>query len=344
MFLCLAYQLALPNMNDWTWHQCCKVACTTLNRLGVLQTTFYKTVAQWNIIFRKLKCFPHPNPYFPCGKRPLPRLLEICPDAKEQIVAFGVRNLATLKIEGLHDFIVASEISRLASQWQKDEEFAAAAAEDTTTSRLTASQATSTKRNALQTAADNSQEVINKLFLYAHQIEKLSFSTAWRWIRLLGFRYDALMKSFYVDEHERDDVVAKRTLFCNNYLTKLEPYCNRWIQVSIFEAADIKDLDVGFGHRYFDIIGNEERIEFHVDYWNHHIRGAAASARTTLNTMKATTSTRVSSKARPTMIVGLDESVFAQYLLGAKTWIGPRGQRPLLPKSEGDGYMLSAFV
>jgi hypothetical protein len=44
------------------------------------------------------------------------------------------------------------------------------------------------------------------------------------------------------------------------------------------------------------------------------------------------------------MIVGQDESVFAQYLLGAKTWIGPKGQRPLLPKSERDGYMLSAFV
>jgi hypothetical protein len=44
------------------------------------------------------------------------------------------------------------------------------------------------------------------------------------------------------------------------------------------------------------------------------------------------------------MIIGQDESVFAQYLLGSKTWVGPKGQRPLLPKSEGDGYMLSAFV
>jgi hypothetical protein len=44
------------------------------------------------------------------------------------------------------------------------------------------------------------------------------------------------------------------------------------------------------------------------------------------------------------MILGQDESVFAQYLLGSKTWVGPKGQRPLLPKSEGDGYMLSAFV
>ena len=44
------------------------------------------------------------------------------------------------------------------------------------------------------------------------------------------------------------------------------------------------------------------------------------------------------------MIIGQDESVFAQYLLGSKQWVGPKGQRPLLPKSEGDGYMLSAFV
>ncbi len=44
------------------------------------------------------------------------------------------------------------------------------------------------------------------------------------------------------------------------------------------------------------------------------------------------------------MIVGQDESVLAPYLLGAKTWIGPKGQRTLLPKSEGDGYMLLSFV
>ncbi len=44
------------------------------------------------------------------------------------------------------------------------------------------------------------------------------------------------------------------------------------------------------------------------------------------------------------MIIGQDESVFAQYLLSSKQWIGPRGQVPLLPKSEGDGYLLSAFV
>ena len=53
---------------------------------------------------------------------------------------------------------------------------------------------------------------------------------------------------------------------------------------------------------------------------------------------------RLRTETRPLMIVGQDESVFAQFLLGSKTWVGPRGQRPLLPKAEGDGYMLSSFV
>jgi hypothetical protein len=102
-----------------------------LNSLGILQATFHKTVAQcWNMVYRMLECFPHLNPYVQCGKQPLPRLLEIFPDAKEQIVGFGVRNLATLMIEGLHDFIISSVIPRLASQLQKDQEVPA---EDTTT-------------------------------------------------------------------------------------------------------------------------------------------------------------------------------------------------------------------
>jgi hypothetical protein len=45
------------------------------------------------------------------------------------------------------------------------------------------------------------------------------------------------------------------------------------------------------------------------------------------------------------MIVGQDKLVFSQYLLSSKGWMGPKGQVALLPKSsEGDGYMLSAFV
>ena len=63
-------------------------------------------------------------------------------------------------------------------------------------------------------------------------------------MRLLEFHYNARKKSFYVDGHEREDVVADRTSFCKQYLTEYEPYCRRWVQLSMNEAKTIKDLDV----------------------------------------------------------------------------------------------------
>ena len=60
-------------------------------------------------------------------------------------------------------------------------------------------------------------------------------------------------ESFYVDGHERDDVVANRSTFYKRYLTEYEPYCNRWIQLSMDEARTIKNLNVTFGYTYFDI-------------------------------------------------------------------------------------------
>jgi hypothetical protein len=114
-FLGLAYQLALQYMNSWMGHECCKETCNQLNSLGMNQATFYKIIAQWNMIFRKFECFPHPNPYVQCGRRPLPQNLEIFPDAKDQIVGYGVMNLATLTIEGVHNFIVSSVLPRLAA-------------------------------------------------------------------------------------------------------------------------------------------------------------------------------------------------------------------------------------
>ncbi|KAI2507478.1 hypothetical protein MHU86_6970 [Fragilaria crotonensis] len=134
-------------------------------------------------------------------------------------------------------------------------------------------------------------------------------------------------------------------------ITKYEPYCNWWIQLPLREATTIKNLNIAFGYSYFDIISNKEWIEFHVDYWksrNTEDKGTKqqppAINDIQIEEKKATTSIRVSTAARPIMIVGQDESVFAQYLLGSKTWVGSKGQRPLLPKLEGNGFMLSAFA
>jgi hypothetical protein len=77
-----------------------------------------------------------------------------------------------------------------------------------------------------------------------------------------------LEKSFSVDGHECDDVVASRSIFCKRHLTVYEPYCKRWVQLSVNEANSIKGVDIDFGYLYHDIVSDEKRIQFHVDCWN----------------------------------------------------------------------------
>jgi len=45
----------------------------------------------------------------------------------------------------------------------------------------------------------------------------------------------------------------------------------------------------------------------------------------------------------PLIIISQDECVFSQFLLTSKMWIGPHTEMPLLPKSEGDGQIISAM-
>jgi hypothetical protein len=48
--------------------------------------------------------------------------------------------------------------------------------------------------------------------------------------------------------------------------------------------------------------------------------------------------------SKTVIYVGQDEAIFKQFLFSSKMWVGPSGQRPLLPKDEGAGTMVSAFV
>ena len=340
MFLCCAYKFALANMNRETWHSCYKQACTMLNGLGMKQATFYKTVANWNTVSRRFEGFPHSNPCVQCGKRPLPHLLEVYPSAKDPIVWFGLKNLASLTIESMHDFMLSSVIPRIALTWKKEN----LASTTTNNSCNAVSSTTATCTTTISSSDEDDTTAITTqditTFLNAHKLESLSLSTTHRWMHLLGFDHDSRKKSFYVDGHERADVVMHREIFCTCYLTEWwKPRCKRWVHLSVEEAKQ-RNLDLTFGYTYHDIIGNEDRLEYHIDYWNKHLMIDGQEQKV----IPPTTSIRISSQTRPLMIIGQDESVFAQYLLESKTWVGPKGQRPMFPKGEGDGYMLSAFV
>ena len=47
---------------------------------------------------------------------------------------------------------------------------------------------------------------------------------------------------------------------------------------------------------------------------------------------------------KPIILFGQDECIFKQYAFTKKTWTLPDGTKPLIPKDEGQGVMLSSFV
>ena len=215
-----------------------------------------------------------------CGKQPLPRVLEIFPDAKEQKNAFAIKNLATLTIEAVHDFIVSTVIPRLAGVWKKDGEVVTAGIAYTSTTSPTRIAVNVEVSDAEDTTPASSVDIDAQLIsslLKAHRLESLNFTTAWCWVRLLNLKYDAGKKSFYVDGHERDDVVETRIEFCKRYLTELEPYCNRWMHVPKTEATTMKDVDIDLGHSSFDIVNDKEMLEFHVNCWRYRTLGITST-------------------------------------------------------------------
>jgi hypothetical protein len=101
--LCLAYTVALEEMNSVRWiDDCCAQAIYDSSRMGIeAAATTERTVADWNILLRaNREHFPLPDPKIRKQKKPLPDLLEYF---REEItvpwVRYCISNLADLTVE-----------------------------------------------------------------------------------------------------------------------------------------------------------------------------------------------------------------------------------------------------
>jgi hypothetical protein len=301
MILCRAYQLAILHMNQWTWKKCCSVACSQLNPLGIEQATHDRAVRDWNSTFRHHGTFPHPNHAVRCGKQPLPLLFQKYPNAMDEIIQFGVKNLTTLTVELVHGCCHDVLIPKLFKQWQSD---------------------------IVHSNSDNRDNTLRtkEAFLSEHRISTLSIPTCWRWLHRLGFTYNTQRKGYYVDGHERNDVVASRKAFCETFLSDIEPRCLRWIQVSQSELETTHNvLNPELGYRFVDAEG-KSHVEFHVDYYT-----STSSQNNSNNELLEGKSPKISVRApresKPVEVFGQDESVFSQFIFQTKSWIGPSQSR-----------------
>jgi hypothetical protein len=82
-------------------------------------------------------------------------------------------------------------------------------------------------------------------------------------------------------------------------------------------------------------------VEFHVDDFDLlHEHAEEASG---FGAYGGNLSVRKPPNTKPLMIFGQDESVHSQVLLGNQQRVGPQGQRPLLPKTDGVSLMVPAL-
>jgi hypothetical protein len=187
-------------------------------------------------------------------------------------------------------------------------------------------------------------------FLRMYRLKNLSVETAGRWMKYLGFKYTRRKMSYYVDGHERKDVVADRKLFCERYLKVHEIRTFRWLQLT-HDQADILNISKAEGYHYVDE-NKKAMIEVHVDAVTGDLDNKDGESpgglllRELLKGSKfgGNLSVRKHKDQLPLIIIGQDECIVNQYLFPGRSWMGPEGQTVLLPKSQGDGVMLSSFV
>ena len=301
--LCLAYRNALKYMNGGkTWLWCCKEACRVLNATGNVRIISGKRLSEKNIEFRQKECFRNPHPFSRTDKRPEPMLCQVFPDFTRKLKLFCNSILATMTLENVHEHIHENMLPEMLEEWRQN--------------------------------PDVDDGATMEDFLRAHRLKNLSLNTVNNWLLMIGYSYSAKRKSYYVDGHEREDVVAYRNQFVKRYLTLYEPRCLRWKQFREEERCD--KLKKRVGYRYADSEGNK-MVEYHID-------DVADIESEQVSSAPRTMSVRAPEGSKPLVIIGQDEALFGQYLLGQKFWSGPNGETPLLPKSEGDQYMMSAMV
>jgi hypothetical protein len=328
--LCLAYIYAMEDMNSVRWvEDCCAQAIFDCNRMGIeAAATNERTVAGWNILLRaNREHFPLPDPKIHKQKKPLPDLLDFFQDEITfPWIDFCIRNLADLTVEQARDELITKIIPNTALH-------------DTVVQE---------SKNEGTTGEEENQ-TIKDCLLKAYLDSPISLTTTWRWLHRLGFHYDNRKKSFFVDGHERPDVVCRRNEFCSKYLSTLEPRTHRWIQVTKETVEKwksenkISEDDAGRGYTYREQhsgVPGIEMVEFHVD--DYDILDSIAEEMG-FGIFGGNLSVRKPPGVKPIMIFGQDESVFNQFLLKSRQWVGPQGQRPLLPKTDGLSLMLSAF-
>ena len=224
-YIAIALRIALQKMGRGaggaTWLDCCQEAMNTVNQFNnITYIKFHRTIQGWHLLYRRNgECFPNPNTHKKDGKKTLPRLLEENPDLKDAIIYYSREHLHELSASLLYHYLHEEALPAPVEKKKKE--------------------------------LDNHEYTKDDL-LAEHQLKKLTLTTVYKWMERLGFRYQPRKKCYYVDGHEKPEVIVYRQNFICRYFEHEKRMC-RWIQIPLSEVEsmeEVGELEKGMGKRY----------------------------------------------------------------------------------------------
>ncbi|KAI2512190.1 hypothetical protein MHU86_2277 [Fragilaria crotonensis] len=289
-----------------------------MNDVGV---EFYSSFATLSRGHRKLAR----NRYYfykaPEGKNECPRFFIDNPDAMEAFKKHGVENIKDLRVEMMLEYVHSQLIPKLIVR----RDFALF----------------DDNGDDVQEIAGRREEITPTTkdeFLQSYGLSTLSITTMARWMHACDFRFKKREKHYFVDGHERPETIAYRPVFTRKYLDD-EVRAHRWLQMTLTESKELESngsIAPNCGYNYF--VDGVDMVEYHID------TSYAFEERLGLLPFGGNLSVRKPTDSKTVVFIGQDEAIFKQFLFLTKMWVGPNGERPLLPKDEGSGTMISAFI
>ena len=320
--LIIAYGLAVRYMGHVeieekkTWTACCDEAALHLqnNFKGWEYPENGRTIRNWNQEYRHGEAFNVGE--HQARKFCLPPFLLDNPDASEAIRKYVRENLDGISVQKVHEYIHDNVIPYVAGHFLDDKN----------------------RDDKIGQVHDDIISISKQEVLKFYRLQNLSITTVFRWMGRLGMKYCERKKNYYVDGHERADVVQSRWKFVKEYLKK-ELCMYRWCQISLKDAmhlAEVGEVVINSGYHY-DAKDGSAMVEFHVD--------AHRSFQEKLACIDFGGNPSVRKPKGEKMIIsfGHDEAIFNKDTYTSRCWSGCDGEQCLIPKSEGMGLMFSAL-
>ena len=308
VYLKKAYEIAIQNMNSWTWKECCLRAIAELSDAGFSHIKNERTLRNLNMKFRVNHKIPVP---FSFSTRK-PYIFLILPELKDKIVHFCNLQVkeGTLSTECLQ-----TELKKVISKEAYSEYI---------------------------TDHDNSKGdyVIPTYseFLSILHLKSISLNAVHRWMRYLGYQYSETKKTYYTDGHERDDVIEDRDYrFLDKYFV-YELRSHRWVHIKNEDAILLTKkhppfpVDACYRFKLNGIEYNEYHMDTHIclRYEDHR-------------PFEYKTSIRKPIHLKPLIMFGQDESPYHQFVFSNKNWKSDTGASHIQPKGLGEILMISGF-